>query len=340
VEVGSLVSGRIKELRADYNSIVTAGEVIAIIDPQLFESAVAQARARLAGALADRARARAVEANARLEHERLAGLMKSGVSAKADVDRAHADLLSAQAQTKAAQAAITLARAALEQARVNLEYTTIRSPIDGIVVSRNVDVGQSVAASLQAPTLFVIAEDLRKMEVHTSVAESDVGQLAPGTLARFTVDAYPTETFEGVVKEVRYEAITISNVVTYDALISVDNRDLKLRPGMTANVDFVLEEHKDVLVVPNRALRYRPSDSRLADESAGNQSPASGRRRSVYLLVDGKPRRASIAIGLTDGVDTEVVDGSIEDGDRIVVAEGTGVSAPGNERRRGPPRVF
>jgi len=367
VDVGSLVSGRIKELFADYNSEVKKGQVLAIIDPQLFQTAVAQARARLSSARADLTRAKAVEANAKVQLERLQRLTRAGAVADSEVDRANADWLAAKAQVEAAAAAITQARAALDQAAVNLEYTTVQSPIDGIVVSRNVDVGQSVAASLQAPTLFVIAEDLRKMEVHTSVAESDVGQLHPGTKAEFTVDAFPGETFAGTVKQVRYEAVNISNVVTYDAIISVDNSSLKLRPGMTANVNFVLAERHGVLLLANRALRYRPSDPSLSADAEDEQKPGetqprgrpargaangkrpplgdkaepgNGKRRPVWVLEDGKPTRAFVVLGLSDGTSSEIASGDLTEGDLVIVSEGDEPAEGNNQRRRGPPRVL
>src|SRR5688500_2412564 len=218
VDVGSQVSGRVTELLVDYNDTVAAGQVIARIDPQQFESAVAQAKARLGSARADLTRTQAVVANAKAQHARVAGLIKDGAVAQAEVDAALADWKSAESQVVSARAGITEAQAALDQARTNLAYTTITSPIDGIVIARSVDVGQTVAASLSAPVLFVIAGDLRQMEVHTSVAESDVGQLVEGMKVEFSVDAFPEKTFTGTVKQVRFEATSVSNVVTYDAV--------------------------------------------------------------------------------------------------------------------------
>jgi HlyD family secretion protein len=338
VQVGSLVSGRIKELHADYNSEVKAGQVIALLDPRLFETAVAQAKGRLTSSQAALARAQAVADNARREFERLSDLGDAGVVALADVDQARADWLAAQAQQRAAGAEIFQARAALEQSTVNLAYTTIRSPIDGIVVSRNVDVGQVVAASLQAPTLFVIAEDLRKLEVHTNVAESDVGQLAPGTRAEFFVDAYPGESFAGVVKQVRYEALNVSNVVTYDAILSVENSALKLRPGMTANVNFIVERHRNVLLVPNRALRFQPSDPKLRSEIA---PLGAARTRTIWKRDAAGLTKVLVVVGLSDGSNTEVVSGPLKEGDRMVIGEGKGLAASKTgQPRRGPPRIF
>jgi HlyD family secretion protein len=258
VDVGSQVSGRIQELLVDYNDKVTAGQVIARIDPETTKAAVTQAKARLTSARADLARAQATAANARIEYQRALDLAKSGAISASEVDAAKLASQSAAAALTGSHSQIVEAQAALAQAETNLTYTTIKSPIDGIVISRAVNVGQTVAASLSAPTLFTIAGDLRQMEVHTSVAEADVGQLAEGMRVEFTVDAFPDDTFTGTVKQVRFEATTVQNVVTYDAVVNVPNEQMKLRPGMTANVTFVIAEARDVLTVPSKALRYRP----------------------------------------------------------------------------------
>ena len=361
VEVGSQVSGRIKELYADYNSHVKAGQVIATIDPAIFKSAVSQAKARLASARAGLTKAKAQDVNARDQYQRTKGLADSGVIAKAELDSALANWRSAQAQVSSAVADVTLAKAAGEQAEENLRYTTIASPIDGVVVSRNVDVGQTVAASLSAPTLFVIAEDLRKMEVHTSVAESDVGQLKDDMRADFTVDAYPDRTFSGTVKQVRYEATNVSNVVTYDAVVKVENDDLALRPGMTANVTFVIAERKNVVAVPNKALRFRPAgaqaswpkrpangaarpggEARQGGEVERPREATPGRRGMVWVLRDGEPAPVRLRVGLTDGQNTEVIQGDLHDGDLIITGSsaGGGEAPQRNRRRHGPPRVL
>jgi HlyD family secretion protein len=336
VEVGSQVTGRIAELLADFNSKVSSGQVIARLDPRLFETAVSQARARLSVAGATVQRADAVLANARASHARALELARTGAVSRAEVDSATAELRSAEAQVLSARAEVTQAKAALEQAQVNLAYTTIASPIDGIVVSRKVDVGQTVAASLASPTLFVIAGDLRQMEVHTSVAESDVGQLQSGQRARFTVDAYPQETFSGEIRQVRNEAHTVSNVVTYDAVIAVDNPDLKLRPGMTASVTILLAERRQALVVPNRALLYRPSAPPATDRPRG---------REVWVLRDGKPERASIETGLSDGTLTEVLSGDLRTGDAVVIGDTAAADrqarpASASSGMRRPPGMF
>jgi HlyD family secretion protein len=277
VQVGSQVSGRIASLHADFNSPVKKGQVIALIDPQLFQASVEQARANVMAAEGNLARAEAQAVDAQRQLKRSRELADRKLIATADLDTAQATADAAQASVKAAQGGLAQARAALSQASVNLAYTRIVSPTDGVVISRNVDVGQTVAASLQAPTLFVIAEDLAKMQVDTSVAESDVGRLQAGMAATFTVDAFPGRTFEGRVRQVRNSPQTVQNVVTYDAVVDVANPDLKLRPGMTANVTFIYARKDDVLRLPNAALRFRPPPDmpRPADE-AGRAAPAPG----------------------------------------------------------------
>jgi len=264
VQVGSQVSGRIQALLVDFNSRVRKGDVVARIDPSLFESQVAQARAGEAMARAAVTTAEAALAESRRQHQRVADLVAKSMASTAEADTTLAQLQGAEAELVSARARVEQARAQRLQAETNLAYTTIRSPIDGVVISRDVDVGQTVAASLQAPTLFTIAEDLRRMELHTSVAESDVGRLRDRLPVEFTVDAFPGEKFGGVVREVRFAPKTVQNVVTYDAVVTVDNADLKLRPGMTATVSFVVEELENALLIPSAALRFRPPDDVLA----------------------------------------------------------------------------
>ena len=355
VQVGSQVSGRILELKADFNSRVEKGQVIARIDPQLFQTEVAKARANHNSARAQVTRAEAEAAQANRNHDRTSSLAEQQLVAKADVDSSLAALQTAQASVAAARAMLSQAKAAVEQADTNLALTTIVSPISGIVISRNVDVGQTVAASLQAPTLFTIAEDLAKMEVHTSVAESDVGRLSAGMSVEFTVDAHPSERFRGQVKEVRYSPQTVQNVVTYDAVVSVDNGELKLRPGMTADVTFLIEKRDAVVLVPNAALRFRPPAKVLdaigwkppdergpergrggagpgearargvaaGSEVAGGKREKEGRERAGRRLVwklgkDGLPAPAMIEIGISDGKVTEVVSG-VAEGETVLV---------------------
>jgi len=330
VDVGAEVSGRILKVLVDFNDPVTRGQVIARIDPRLFETEVARARANLAAAEAAVLRAQAALTDARLKHERASGLYARGMGAKADADTALASYEAAQAELASARAAREQAKAALAQAETNLSYTTIYSPIDGVVISRDVDVGQTVAASLQTPTLFTIAEDLRKMEVHTHVAEADVGKLVPGMAVEFGVDAWPGERFTGTVKEVRYAPQTVQNVVTYDAVVSVDNQDLKLRPGMTAEVVFLVEEREDALLVPNAALRFVPPDELLASAEPPPAEDGGGASRVLWVLEGGRPRAVRVRVGITDGRNTEVAAGPLAPGDHVI----TGLAADSGRARR------
>jgi HlyD family secretion protein len=276
VQVGSQVSGRIASLGADYNSQVHKGQVLAKLDPQLFQASLEQARANDLSARSNLVRNQALAWNADQQLKRARQLWARQLIAKADLDTAQANADSARAQVLASQASVDQAAAQLNTAKVNLGYTTIVSPIDGVVISRSVDVGQTVAASLQAPTLFVIAQDLKKEQVDAAVAEADVGKLKPGMRADFTVAAYPNDKFTGKVRQVRNAATTTQNVVTYDAVIDVDNPQLKLKPGMTANVTFTYAESDDALTVPNAALRFKPPQAVLDALQAKRDAAASG----------------------------------------------------------------
>ena len=278
VQVGSQVSGRVLELHADFNDHVKKGQVVARIDPQLFQGEITKARANLLSARSSVLKAQAALDDARQADARARTLAAKGLVAQVDADTAAVSLRSAAASKTAAEASVSQARAVLQQAEINLAYTTIASPIDGVVISRNVDVGQTVAASLSAPTLFTIAEDMRAMEIHTSVAESDVGVLRDGMDVEFTVDAFPGERFKGKVTQIRNSPVTVQNVVTYDAVIRVDNGELKLRPGMTANVTFIVADHADVLAVPSTALRFAPANAQklLEEARAKREGAAAG----------------------------------------------------------------
>ncbi|MGH9671529.1 MAG: efflux RND transporter periplasmic adaptor subunit [Terriglobales bacterium] len=272
VQVGSQVSGTIAKLSADFNSHVKKGQVIAEIDPSIFQGNVLQARAdlenaraNLAAARANLEKAKAMAVQAKADFERTQELAKDGVMSQQQLDLARATAESARAQVNAEQAVITQGQAqvsqraaALQVAQTNLSHTIIAAPIDGVVVARNVDVGQTVAASLQAPTLFTIAQDLTKMQVYTKTDESDVGQIKPGQRVSFKVDAFPRDTFEGRVSQVRMNATTVQNVVTYDTVIDFDNPDTKLFPGMTAYVSIPVATVQDVVKIPNGALRFKP----------------------------------------------------------------------------------
>ncbi len=259
VQVGTQVSGTVQKLFVDWNSPVKKGQLIAKIDPQLFQATLEQAQANFEAAQGNLVKAEAQERDAGRQFEREKAMLDRKLVAQADYDTSQANLEVARGSTAAARGSMAQAKAQLSQAKVNLDMTRIISPTDGTVISRSVDVGQTVAASLSAPTLFVIAQDLREMQVDTSVAEADVGKLAAGMSATFTVDAFPGERFRGKVRQIRNAPTTLQNVVTYDAVIDVANPDLRLRPGMTANITFISAEKDDVVRVPNAAMRFRPT---------------------------------------------------------------------------------
>ncbi len=338
VQVGSQVSGRVAALYADFNSPVKKGQLIAKIDPQLFQAAVEQARANFVASQGNLAKSKAQASDAERQYQRAKALAERKLIAQADLDTAQSNSEAARAQVDASAGAVEQARAALHQSEVNFHYTDITSPTNGVVISRNVDVGQTVAASLQAPTLFVIAEDLAKMQVDTNVAEADVGRLRAGMTASFTVDAYPSETFQGTVRQIRNAPQTVQNVVTYDAVIDVANAELKLKPGMTANVTFVYAEKDDVLRVPNAALRFRPPPDLAAFSNAsgrpGGRGSASGGapppkpvptpdQRTLWVMRQDKPVPVRVKIGISDGAFTEVVEGALEPGD-VAVTDASG----------------
>ena len=264
VQVGSQVSGIIQNLFADFNSIVRKGEVIARLDPSLFQTQVEQARANLVRARADVERQRVSADDAKANLARAEGLAARNLIPQTELEAAHVAVRSAEAQIKSSEAQVTQAEASLNQNEVNLQHTIITAPIDGIVISRAVDVGQTVAASMSAPELFVLAADLTKMRVIANVDEADVGRIRPGQPATFTVDAYAAEEFEGTVSQIRLEPIVLQNVVTYATVIDVPNPALKLKPGMTATVTIEIARRRDVVRIPNAALRFRPTPQMFA----------------------------------------------------------------------------
>jgi HlyD family secretion protein len=330
VQVGTQVSGRIQKLFADFNSPVTKGQLVAKIDPQLFEASVQQAQANYLSAKAGVATAEANAINADKQFARTTALHDQNLAAQADLDTAEAAVATSHAAIDAAKASVAQALASLHQAEVNLSYTNIMSPIDGVVISRSVDVGQTVAASLSAPVLFTIAQDLTKMQVDTNVAEGDVGRLQVDMKTFFTVDSFPGQRFAGKIRQIRNSATIVQNVVTYDAVIDVDNKDLRLRPGMTANVIVVYAERPRTLAVSNAALRFRPPPSLAGSAATGDESrrrphgAASAaaadapETRTIWVLRGGVPQPVPIHAGLTDGTVTEVVDGDLHEGDQVV----------------------
>ncbi|PYT93904.1 MAG: efflux RND transporter periplasmic adaptor subunit [Acidobacteria bacterium] len=368
VQVGSQVSGTISKLFVDFNSRVHKGDLVALIDPALFKGAVQQAsadvenaKANLVAAQANLEKAKAAFVQAKADNERTVGLTKSGITsqqqldlAKANYDSANAAVGGAQANVTQADAQVSQKEAALAVAQTNLNYTVIRSPIDGTVVARNVDVGQTVAASLQAPTIFTIAQDLTKMQVYAKTDESDVGNIKVGKEVSFKVDAFPKETFRGAVSQVRMNATTVQNVVTYDTIIDFANPELKLFPGMTAYVTIPVATAKSVLKLPNTALRYKPPMTpeeilamykqygiesnerrRASDDAAAGDGESKGggmqnlprapRSDSAVvwkLRADNIMEPVKVCLGITDHAYTEVTavaKGDLKEGDELII---------------------
>ena len=374
VEVGSQVSGRIQELFADFNSPVKKGQIIAKIDPALFGAAVISAEANVTAARANVTRLTVTAEDAERQAKRAEEVFTLQLISATERDNSVATARSARAAVDQAVGQLAQSRAALETARTNLNYTDIVSPTDGVVISRAVNVGQTVAASLSAPVIFTIAQDLRKMEVHTNVAESDIGRLKPGMRVSFTVDAYPGEPFRGSIRDIRNAAQVVQNVVTYDAVIDVGNPDLKLKPGMTATVSIVTDRRRDVLAVPNTALRFRPEGAAAGGPPAatGTAQAGTGQRReraegaeqgdgswrrkkegesdddtaapavvkrTLYVLVNGDPAAREVTTGLTDGRVTEVTGGELKQGEAVIVGiagQNNGQGQRGGQQQRGP----
>jgi len=369
VQVGSQVSGTIEKLLADFNTKVKAGQVVAQLNQDKFKASVDQAQANLLAAQASHAKAKVAVADALRTLERSRELRKRELMAQSDLDAAQTAYDAAVAQVNVNQAQTAQAQAGLNQAQVDLNNTVIRSPVDGMVISRNIDVGQTVAASLQAPTLFTIANDLSKMEVHTSVDEADVGNVRQEQPVTFTVDAFPARRFRGKVHQVRNAPTIIQNVVTYDAVVRIDNKDLLLKPGMTANVQFLVSEKEDALTIPNMALRFKPPEeknesqellrqeqsrtaaprvtgrrtSRGGNSAAGGGDARRGRQVKVYLLKNGRAEPIEIQVGITDGSKSEVVGGALKDNDPVIIGLSGSASptpsAPANPFQPAPPRV-
>jgi HlyD family secretion protein len=331
VQVGTQVSGAIESLHADFNSLVRRGQLLARLDPSLYQAAIEQARANLVRAQADVERLTVSAEDAAAKYRRARELSERQLIAAVDLDAALLALRTAESQIKSAEAQVTQARAALTQANVNLDKTVITSPIDGIVIARNVDVGQTVAASLQAPVLFEIAADLSRMRLTARVDEASVGDLRDGQPARFTVDAYPGQPFDGRIEQVRLNPTIEQNVVTYAAIISAPNPDLKLKPGMTAIVTIELARREDAVRLPNAALRFRPPLEVL--EAFGIQGPPQGRMQpgvaTVWTWRDGVLQPVAVRTGLSDNTHTELIEGDLSPGTPLATRMVVGASTAG-----------
>ena len=318
VQVGSQVSGTIQSLHADFNSQVRKGDVIARLDPSLLQAQVDQASATVVRLEADVERARVDVDDAEVKLGRARQLQQAGLIPMVDLEAAESTERQAEASLKAAEAQVTQARAALAQNQVNARHAVITAPVDGIVISRDVDVGQTVAASMSAPTLFVIAKDLAEMQVDASIDESDIGRIKTGQHATFHVDAYPRQTFTGVVAQVRLQPVVAQNVVSYITVIDVPNPDHLLKPGMTANVSIEIARADDVITVPNAALRFQP-----AADAAPTDARSGGPGVTVWTLRDGQLKPLAVQPGITDGRSTAIVGGGVGENTPVV----TGLAA-------------
>ncbi len=369
VQVGSQVSGTIEKLFADFNTKVKAGQIVAQLNQDKFRAAEDQARANLLAAQSNIAKSKVSVVDTLRTLERNRELRKKDLMAQSDLDAAQAAHDAALAQVEVNRAQAAQAQASLKQSTVDLNNTVIRSPVDGLVISRNVDVGQTVAASLQAPTLFTIANELARMEVHTNVDEADVGNVKEGQDVTFTVDAFPSRRFRGRVHQVRNAPIVVQNVVTYVAVVRIDNKELLLKPGMTANVQFLVSRKEDVLTIPNMALRFKPPEEKeeaqellrreqtrtapkVGERRTSRQSVAGGgsapgrgtRRVRIYVLREDKAQPIEVQLGITDGSKTEVTAADLKENDPVIIGMSSGASSanPGvaNPFQPSQPRGF
>lgn len=330
VQVGTQVSGTLAKLYVDFNSPVKKGQTIAQIDPALFIAQVEQSRGNFLNAEANLSKAKVVVADTKRTLGRNKQLIEQGIIAQSDMDAAQTAYDQAVAGVKSAEAAVIQTSGALRQAETNLHYATIRSPVDGIVVSRNVDVGQTVAASFQTPTLFTIAQDLTKMEIDTSVDESDISRIKVGQTANFTVDAYPDRQFSGTVTQIRNAPVVTQNVVTYVVVIGVNNKELMLKPGMTANVAVQIFKKDNVIKIPNAALRFRPKALKGAkgegkEKGKGDETRSTGKTKKegsqrVYILsTENKPVPVPVKTGIADDRFVELISGNLKENDEVIV---------------------
>lgn len=329
INVGTQISGVVKTVKSDFNELVDQGQVLAELDTRLLEASLAQSRAQLK-------KAHASAHLAKLTYDRKKSILDAGGTSRADVD-------TAEQQLAAAEADAAIAAASVKRDETNLGFAVITAPVAGVVLSRDVDIGQTVAASFQTPTLFKISPNLRSMQINTNLSEADVGTIKQGQRATFTVDAFPGKTYQGTVRQVRLNPTTVQNVVTYNAVIDVDNPSFELLPGMTAFARIRIGEAKKVLRVPNAALRFRPKDPN--EQKNGNAKPERKEgdgTRGVHILHAGKPKRVIVITGLTDGKFTEIVGGDLKAGEQVITgqSEGAGNGRGGPQARvgGGPPR--
>ncbi len=344
VLVGTQVSGTIQKLFVDYNSRVKKGQAIAEIDPSLFNATVEQAQGNVLNAEANLQKAKVTLADAERTSARNRKLLADGIISQGDYDVAETAFQSAKAAVRAAEGSVAQTRGSLMQAKTNLRYSVIRSPVDGVVISRAVDVGQTVAASFQTPTLFTIAQDLTKMQIEVSVDEADISRIMMGQKATFTVDSYPEQTFRGNVVQIRSAPVITQNVVTYVVVVNVDNSELKLKPGMTANVSVEVARKDDVLKIPPAAMRFKPrggdkDKAAASGEKRPSGAPQGGGQRDggkpggrkgggqqVYILKEGKPVAVPVKTGIANSSAYELAEGAVKEGDEVITEQSGGDS--------------
>ena len=333
VSVGSTVSGLMKEIYVDFNAEVKKGQLLAQIDPANFQAAVDQNTAQINNAQANLAKLNAQLVMAEKTYNRYKNLYAKNFIARSELDQAESDYLAQKAAIGAQQASIAQARASYNTAMTNLGYTKIIAPVDGTIISRDIDVGQPVAASFQAPELFKIAQDLTKMQIEVNVSEADIGRVKEGQEVEYTLDGYPDSTFYGKVTQVRLDSTTTSNVVTYTVIVSVNNEDLKLKPGMTANVSIITKRSNDVMCAPSIALKYTP-------ETNGQKY----QNRGLWILDNGKPLRVNIKEGASDDTNVEIISKKLKLGDEVIISSSSKKSQSKSmntgKRRGGPPGMF
>ena len=328
VDIGTQVSGIVAEIYVDYNSKVSKGQLLALIDPQTFEASVDQKQAALDIAKAELEVTKNDVIYYKKHLDRIKKLNTSKYSTDKELETAQRDYDNSLAQKTLKEAQVSQAAAILKQARIDLDYTKIVSSVDGVVISREVEVGQTVAASFETPVLFNVAEDLTKMQIAASVVEADIAKVKEGQKVEFSVDSFPDEVFEGVVTQVRNNPITTSNVVTYEVIIGIDNKDLKIKPGMTANVEIITAERNDVLLIPNKALRFYTLDE--------NGDVRRYKDKGIWLLKNGKPERINVITGVSDDDRTEIISDEINVDSVVILEDKNAVGIQTNMRMRMP----
>jgi HlyD family secretion protein len=329
VSVGSTVSGLIKEIYVDYNSEVKKGQLLAQIDPATFEAQVQQNQAQINNAVANLAKLQAIADFDKKQYERYKTLYAKNFVAKSELDEKLSTYKSDIAQISAARAQINQYQASLKTAQTNLGYTKIIAPVDGTVISREIDLGQPVAASFQAPELFSIAQDLTKMQIEVSVSEADIGKVKEGQEVTYTLDGYQDSEFSGRVTQVRLSPTTVSNVVTYTVIVEVDNEDLKLKPGMTANVSIITNKSENVICVPNIALKFSP-----------NTDGQKYKNQGIWILKNNKPQRIDVEIGASDDSKTEITKSTLSEGDKVITGVLGKSSSKSSSSNPKPPGMF